>query len=71
MSRFFSSKEILKVLEIFNFSFISQSGSHIKYTDTHGKVVIIPANRKEIPTGTFRSICRQASLTEEDFKNNK
>lgn len=30
--------------------------------------VIVPANRKEIPTGTFRSILRQSSLTEADFK---
>jgi hypothetical protein len=29
---------------------------------------IVLANRKEIPTGTFRSILRQASLTEADFK---
>jgi predicted RNA binding protein YcfA (HicA-like mRNA interferase family) len=29
--------------------------------------VIIPANRKEIPMGTFKSILRQANLNEEDF----
>jgi len=31
-------------------------------------MTIIPANRKEIPHGTFRSILRQANLTEEEFK---
>ena len=30
--------------------------------------VIVPANRKEIPFGTFRSVLRQANLSEEDFK---
>lgn len=31
-------------------------------------VAIIPANRKEIPHGTFRSILRQANLTEDEFQ---
>jgi len=30
--------------------------------------VIIPANRKEMPLGTFRSILRQADLKEEEFE---
>jgi len=30
--------------------------------------VIVPANRKEIPIGTFRSILRQSKLKDEDFK---
>ena len=30
--------------------------------------VIVPVNRKEIPFGTFRSVLRQANLSEEDFK---
>ncbi|MDR3559173.1 MAG: type II toxin-antitoxin system HicA family toxin [Candidatus Pacebacteria bacterium] len=30
--------------------------------------VIVPAGRKEIPLGTFRSILRQTSLTLEEFE---
>ncbi len=71
MSRFFSSKEIFYVLEKFNFLFISQSGGDIKYKNSEGRVVIVPANRKEMPTGTFRSICRQSGISEETFKRIK
>jgi len=60
---------IIKVLERKGFVFISQKGSHIKYRKS-GSValtVIVPANKKEIPHGTFRSILRQSGLNEEDF----
>jgi len=70
MPKLLSSKTIIKTLETKGFIFVSQKGSHIKYRK-HGNVVltvIIPANKKEIPHGTFRSILRQAKLTEEDFK---
>ena len=30
--------------------------------------VIVPADRKEIPFGTFKSILRQANLVEGDFE---
>jgi predicted RNA binding protein YcfA (HicA-like mRNA interferase family) len=33
-----------------------------------GRVVIVPSPKKEIPTGTFRSIVRQSGLKSEDFK---
>lgn len=69
MSKPHSSDHIIKVLRRKGFIFISQKGSHAKYRKT-GKptlTVIVPAGRKEIPAGTFRSILRQAHLTEEDF----
>ena len=70
MPKLYSSPHIIKVLENHGFIFISQKGSHIKLRKT-GEIiltVIVPANRKEIPVGTFRSILRQASLTEDQFK---
>ncbi|MEW5907588.1 MAG: type II toxin-antitoxin system HicA family toxin [Patescibacteria group bacterium] len=70
MSKLYSSRHIIKVLAKQGFVFISQKGSHLKYRK-HGIViltVIIPANKKEIPYGTFRSILRQSLLREEDFK---
>lgn len=69
MPKLLSSKVIIKALERKGFVFISQKGSHIKYRKS-GRValtVIIPANKKEIPYGTFRSILRQSKLDEEDF----
>lgn len=70
MSKLYSSDYIVKVLHKKGFVYISQKGSHIKYRK-FGKIkltVIIPAERKEIPVGTFKSILRQSQLTEEDFK---
>jgi len=70
MPKLYSSAYILKVLGTHGFIFISQKGSHVKLrkTDEVTLTVIVPANRKEIPIGTFRSILRQSSLTEDDFK---
>jgi len=70
MPKLYSSKHIIKVLERKGFVFVSQRGSHVKYKKSGRKslIVIVPANRKEIPMGTFRSILRQANLTEVDFE---
>ena len=70
MPKLLSSKNTVKVLERKGFVFVSQKGSHIKYRKNGDIVltVIVPANKKEIPYGTFRSILRQAKLKEEDFK---
>jgi predicted RNA binding protein YcfA (HicA-like mRNA interferase family) len=70
MPKLYSSSHILKVLESHGFIFISQKGSHIKLRKD-GDVtltVIVPANRKEIPAGTFHSILHQSALAEGDFK---
>jgi predicted RNA binding protein YcfA (HicA-like mRNA interferase family) len=47
-----------------------KKGSHVKLRKTGDIVltVIVPANRKEIPYGTFHSILRQSALIEADFK---
>lgn len=66
MSKLYSSKYIIKILSSKGFLFISQRGSHKKYRKI--LTVIVPANRKEIPMGTFKSILRQSGLVEEDFK---
>lgn len=69
MPKLYSSKNIIKVLEYHGFIYISQKGSHIKYRK-HGSptlTVIVPANRREIPLGTFRSILRQSHLQEINF----
>lgn len=70
MPKLYSSDDILKVLSRHNFYFVSQKGSHIKYRKDGNPVltVIVPANRKQIPAGTFNSILRQANLTKQDFE---
>lgn len=70
MPRLFSSKDIEAVLRKNGFSFVSQRGSHVKYEKSSGGLsltVIVPAGKKQIPRGTFRSILRQSALLIEDF----
>ncbi len=70
MPKLYSSSEIIKVLQRKGFIYISQKGSHAKFRKTGNPVltVIVPAGRKEIPFGTFKSILRQAGLTQDDFR---
>ncbi len=70
MPKLYSSREILKVLERNGFVFVSQKGSHAKYFSVKKRaVVIVPANKREIPAGTFSSILRQSKLSKEDFED--
>ncbi len=70
MPSIYSSYNIVKVLQSKGFVYISQKGSHVKFRRLEKEVltVIVPANKKEIPYGTFRSILRQSKLIESDFK---
>ena len=73
MPKLYSSQQITKALEHEGFAFVSQRGSHVKYRKTNAGViftVIIPAGRKQVPRGTFRSILRQSGLDESAFKRN-
>lgn len=69
MPKLYSSAYIIKVLLKNGFTRVSQKGSHIKYRKLGRKTltVIITANKKEIPLGTFKSILRQSGLEEKDF----
>lgn len=68
MSKLFSSREIIRGIEKNGFSYVSQKGSHGKFKNSSGSIVIVPMNKKEIPEGTFRSILKQADLSLEKFK---
>ncbi len=69
MPKLYSSSEILKVLQKQGFVYISQKGSHVKFRKIGNPTltVIVPAGKREIPLGTFKSILRQAHLIEDDF----
>lgn len=66
MPKRFSSDQTTKALKKYGFVFVSQKGSHVKFR-LLDKTVIVPAGKKEIPAGTFRSILRQSGLKLEDF----
>lgn len=68
MPKLLSSREIIKVLEKNGFGKVSQKGSHMKFFSVlRRRVVIVPANKKAIPIGTFHSILRQSKLSKKDF----
>ena len=67
MSKLYSSKEIEWVIKQLGFIIQSQSGSHGKFKNKDGEVVILPMNKKEMPEGTFRSILKQAGITKSHF----
>jgi len=72
MPKLYSSRDIIKILQQKGFVYISQKGSHVKFRKNvkgSNLTVIVPAGRKEIPYGTFKSILRQSKLAEEDFNN--
>lgn len=70
MPKLYSSKLIEKILQQQGFILMSQKGSHKKFkkTGNPSKITIIPANKKEIPYGTFRAILKQADISEALFK---
>lgn len=56
-----SSRDIAKLLSEAGFVKVRQTGSHMHWANGE-KRVTIPAGRKDIKTGTLRSIFRQAGL---------
>ena len=58
-------KEVIKTLEKFGFIYVSQKGSHIKYSNGD-RVVIIP-NHSEVAKGTLKSILIMANIPLDDF----
>ena len=68
MPKLYSSSEIESVLKKLGFLFITQKGSHAKFKHKDGRIVILPMKKKEIPFGTFRSILKQANITQQKFE---
>ncbi len=57
--------KIIKTLEKFGFRYVSQKGSHMKYSN--GKYVTIIPNHSEIAKGTLKSILNLAHINLDDF----
>lgn len=70
MPKLYSSAHIVKVPEKHGFSVVSQKGSHrkMKRKGNPSLMTIVPANKKEVPSGTFHAILRQSNLQEVDFQ---
>ena len=63
-----SPEEIISVLKKAGFKFISQRGSHVKYSKEGSptRIAIIPMHN-EVAKGTLKSIIEQAGMTLEDL----
>ena len=70
MPKLYSARVIIKILNKAGFIIVSQKGSHIKLQKVVNKktlTVIVPFHR-EVATGTFGSILRQAAMTKKEFE---
>lgn len=65
-----SSNKIIKILYKEGFVFTRQKGSHVslhKKSVDGVKLVVVPADRKDIPIGTLRDILHKAGISRERF----
>jgi predicted RNA binding protein YcfA (HicA-like mRNA interferase family) len=65
----FKAKEVLRRLQRAGFEVRGQSGSHVVLRHTDGRQTYVPMHTGDVPSGTFRSILKQAGLTEEMFRD--
>ena len=65
----YKSREVLARLQRAGFVVKRQSGSHVVLRHADGRQTYVAMHPGDVPTGTFRAILKQASLTEEEFRN--
>ena len=65
----FKAKEVLRRLQRAGFEVRRQSGSHVVLRHSDGRQTYVPKHTGDVPSGTFRSILKQAGLTEETFRD--
>jgi predicted RNA binding protein YcfA (HicA-like mRNA interferase family) len=63
------AKEVLRALKRAGFEERRQSGSHLVLRHEDGRQTYLPMHTGDLPAGTFRSILKQAGLTEEEFRD--
>jgi predicted RNA binding protein YcfA (HicA-like mRNA interferase family) len=63
------AKEVLRKLKRAGFEERRQSGSHLVLRHEDGRQTYLPMHTGGVPTGTFRSILKQAELTEDEFRD--
>jgi predicted RNA binding protein YcfA (HicA-like mRNA interferase family) len=63
------AKEVLLKLKRAGFEERRQSGSHLVLRHEDGRQTYLPMHTGDVPAGTFRSILKQAELTEDEFRD--
>ena len=64
----YSAREALKRLLRAGFTEVRQSGSHKVLRHPDGRQTYVAMHPGDIPSGTLRSILKQAGLSEEEFR---
>ncbi len=64
----YTAREVLAKLLRAGFAEKRQSGSHKILRHPDGRQTYVAMHTGDIPNGTFRTILKQARLTEEEFK---
>lgn len=64
----YKAREVLAALQRAGFVVKRQSGSHVVLRHDDGRQTYVAMHARDIPNGTFRSILKQAGLSEEEFK---
>ena len=64
----FTPKELCRLLEKRGFEFKRINGSHhyYKHPDT-GRITVVPMHNKDLPTGTFHAILKQAGIDKNEL----
>jgi len=66
----YKAREVLAALQRAGFVIRRRSkGSHVILRHADGRQTYVAMHTKDVPTGTFRSILKQARLTKEEFRN--
>ena len=64
----YKAKEVLAKLLKAGFIEKRKDGSHIVLRHSDGRQTYVSMHTKDVPTGTFKKILKQANLTEEEFR---
>jgi predicted RNA binding protein YcfA (HicA-like mRNA interferase family) len=64
----YKAREVLSRLQRAGFAIRRQAGSHVVLRHADGRQTYVAMHPGDIPTGTFRSILKQAGLTEDEFR---
>ena len=64
----YKAREALAKLQRAGFLVRRQSGSHVILRHPDGRQTYVAMHPGDIPTGTLRSILKQANLSEEEFR---
>ena len=64
----YSAREVLGKLQRAGFVIKRQSGSHVVLRHPDGRQTYVAVHTGDVPTGTFRSILKQAQINPEEFK---